>query len=271
MDTLFFITSKFVWALIRPETITVLFVAVGTAALLLGHKKVAAAVLMPVSIIMALLAALPLGDAVLRPLETQFPPNPEYGKISGIIILGGAEEGLLTSAWGQPVTGQAGERFLAAIALSQKNPKARVIFSGGSGRIRGGPSGAEIAKDILLSAGINAERLVLEANSRNTAENAKFLLPIVKPTDGDRWLLLTSAYHMQRAVETFCATGWRGLVPYPVDYRSGGFTDRVGWNFAQNLDDLNTGVREWIGLWSYRWSGRSSWLAEETECLARYM
>jgi hypothetical protein len=63
---------------------------------------------------------------------------------------------------------------------------------------------------------------------------------------------------MPRAIGSFCAAGWRNLVPYPTDYRGGSFWDQVGWDLADNLTELNTGVKEWVGLLAYRVTGRSS-------------
>jgi len=74
------------------------------------------------------------------------------------------------------------------------------------------------------------------------------------------WILVTSAFHMPRAVGSFCAAGWHTLVPYPTDYRGGSFWDQVGWDLADNLTDLNTGVTEWVGLLAYRVTGRSDGL-----------
>jgi hypothetical protein len=73
---------------------------------------------------------------------------------------------------------------------------------------------------------------------------------------------------MPRAVASFCAAAWKGIVPWPTDYRSGGFVDRIGWNFADNLQYLNVGVREWIGLFAYRTTRKSVDALEFSDCLA---
>ena len=61
---------------------------------------------------------------------------------------------------------------------------------------------------------------------------------------------------MPRAVASFCAAGWTGLVPYPVDYYSPAFG--AGWSFAENTADLSTAWREWIGIAAYRLTGRAT-------------
>ena len=75
--------------------------------------------------------------------------------------------------------------------------------------------------------------------------------------DTGPWVLITSAFHMPRAMATFCAAGWRDLVPYPTDYRGGFFWREIGWDFSENLEELNIGIKEWVGLLAYRLTGRS--------------
>jgi uncharacterized SAM-binding protein YcdF (DUF218 family) len=213
-------------------------------------------------------AFFPVGDAVLSPLETTYPTQPEVRKVAGIVVLGGGESDVQSNVWSQPNTGDAGDRFITALSLAHKHPEAIVLFTGGSGRLMGGASGADIARGIFLGAGLGKSRLILEGASRNTAENAVMSLELVPDNlDGD-WLLVTSAFHMRRAVASFCAAGWKNIVPWPTDYRTGEFADRIGWNFALNLNELNIGVREWIGLAAYSLTRRTSDAIEISDCLA---
>ena len=183
-------------------------------------------------------------------------------------MLGGGESDIQSNVWSQPNTGDAGDRFITALALAHKYPEAIVLFTGGSGRLMGGASGADIARDIFIGAGLDKSRLILEGASRNTAENATMSLELVPDNLDGEWLLVTSAFHMRRAVASFCAAGWRNIVPWPTDYRTGGFVDRIGWNFALNLHELNVGVREWIGLAAYSLTRRTSDAIEVSDCLA---
>lgn len=215
-----------------------------------------------------LIAVFPVGDAFLSPLERTYPTEPEVRKVAGIVVLGGGESDIQSNVWSQPNTGDAGDRFITVLALAHKYPEAIVLFTGGSGRLMGGASGADIAHDIFLGAGLDDSRLILEGASRNTAENATMSLELVPDNFDGQWLLVTSAFHMKRAVASFCAAGWKNIVPWPTDYRTGGFADRIGWNFALNLNDLNTGVREWIGLAAYSLTRRTSDAIEISDCLA---
>ena len=71
-----------------------------------------------------------------------------------------------------------------------------------------------------------------------------------------KWILVTSAFHMPRAVRSFQTAGWRNLTAYPVDYRTGSFKSQAGWNFGQNLSNFNIVTREVIGKLVYRLSSR---------------
>jgi len=68
----------------------------------------------------------------------------------------------------------AGERLLTAIELAVAYPEATLILSGGSGRLVGTvPGSAALMAEALIADGISGARLLLEHQSRNTAENRR--------------------------------------------------------------------------------------------------
>ncbi len=260
--------SKLIWVLVRPETLLILLFALGWLLARFGKVQLSQSLGFVAIITTCIIAVFPLGDGFLSPLERTYPTEPEVRKVAGILVLGGGESDIQSNVWSQPNTGDAGDRFITALALARKYPEAIVLFTGGSGRLLGGASGADIARDIFLGAGLDKSRLMLEGASRNTAENATMALEFVPDNLDGEWILVTSAFHMRRAVASFCAAGWKNIVPWPTDYRTGGFADRIGWNFALNLNDLNTGVREWIGLAAYSLTRRTYDSVEISDCLA---
>jgi uncharacterized SAM-binding protein YcdF (DUF218 family) len=258
MDTLFFIASKLIWALLKPGTWIVLLLGAVFFLVRAELKRAAAWTAGGALLFVLVLSVFPLGDALLRPLESTYPVDPAVGKVAGIIVLGGGEATRRTGRWGQPQVNEGGDRFLAALALARRYPEAPVLFTGGIGSLsQDGPTGAEVGEALLLASGLDRSRLLLESRSRNTAENATQAL-VLRPADGDgAWLLVTSAFHMPRAVEAFCAAGWTNLVPWPTDYQTVAFADGVGWNLAGNLQNLETALREYLGLLAYRATGRA--------------
>jgi uncharacterized SAM-binding protein YcdF (DUF218 family) len=158
------------------------------------------------------------------------------------------------------VLNEAAERLIAVPALARRYPNARILLSGGSGSLfyESGTE-AKIAMQLLESLGITRDRIVLEDRSRNTSENAVFSKAVVQPKPGERWLLVTSAYHMPRAIGAFRKAGF-SVEPYPVDWRTGGaeYAFRPFSVAAEGLGQVDTAVHEWIGLAIYWLTGRSS-------------
>ncbi|TNF19034.1 MAG: YdcF family protein [Rhodobacteraceae bacterium] len=256
-DTLFFIAAKLVGLLIRPESWLVLGCAWTCLAVWRGRGQWVATVTLLYTLAVAVF---PLGDVLLARLEARYPAAPEVSGVTGIIVLGGGEDPRPARRWGGVQLNQAGERFTEAMVLARRFPAARVVFTGGSGSLRavGKVSEAQsgLAEDLFLSLGLSQDRLILESRARNTAENAWFSHDLVQPGPDDRWLLVTSAFHMPRAIRSFERAGWPGLVAWPVDYRSQRLVDGIGWNLADNLEQLNTAVKEVVGLAAYGWTGR---------------
>ncbi len=268
LDTIFFITSKVFWFLFRPETLLVALNAVGVVLLFRGRLRAGRNCVAVVTLALLTIGFAPLAQPLLGPLEKRYPPSPETGPPDGIIVLGGGEDDLASGYWKLPTVNDAGDRFLAALILANRFPTAPVIFTGGSGRLLGGKSGATVAEDLFLATGLPPERLMFERRSRNTAENAAFTFDMLPNAASGRWILVTSAFHMHRSVATFCAAGWRNLVPWPVDHRTSGHNWRPDWQLADNLYDLNVGLKEWVGVLGYRLLGRLSLPENVPGCLA---
>ena len=155
---------------------------------------------------------------------------------------------------------EAAERLTVVAELARRYPDARIVFSGGSGALAfGDRPEAEFALRLLESLGVAKGRVVSEDRSRNTVENARFSRELAQPKPGERWLLVTSAYHLPRAVGVFRQAGFP-VEAHPVDWRTRGSRDalRPFATLGDGLRRTDTAMREWIGLLAYWLSGRSS-------------
>ena len=221
----------------------------------LGRKLLIASV-----VLLAICGFSPLGKLVLYPLESRFPPwDAARGAPDGIVVLGGSIDPDLSAAHGLPVFKGAVDRVIAVAALAHRYPNARIIFSGGSGNlISGDAREADYASAVFESLGVPKQHLTMERRSRNTQENAEFSKMIAAPKSGERWLLVTSAYHMPRSVGLFRKAGF-AVEPYPVDWRVGGRADILTLSSlsSEGLDRVDTGIREWMGLAAYWISGKT--------------
>ena len=201
-----------------------------------------------VLLIMALLNV--LGSLLLRPLETRFPAlQPALtDRVAGIILLGGfslnsrvASE-LRKDVASERVDIRSGlpNRVRETVRVSKLYPDARVLFSGG------GTTQGQLVIKLLMRLGIEPERIIIEDRSQNTAENAKFSKMIAAPKPSEKWLLVTTAFHMPRAMGAFRAVGFP-VQADPVD------TDDVG-----NRQQAMLALREYVALLAYWLSGRSN-------------
>lgn len=258
---MFYTLSKFLWFFVQPSTFLVLLGCVGLILSLTRLKKTGR-LFVALSIFGLLLAGLsPVGQMLMLPLEERFPavsanaPEPD-----GIIFLGGAVDTHVSAARGNVAVNEGGERMIALLALAREYPDAKLVFTGGGGGHRSNDMNeSEVTARFMEMTGLPIERVLLEDKSLNTWQNANFTKVLVDPQPGERWLLVTSAGHMPRAVGCFRRAGF-DVVAYPVDYRTQGKDDAFApfKSVSEGLRRVDAAVREWLGLVVYRLTGRSS-------------
>ena len=257
---MFFILSKTVPVLLLPSSLILLIGCLGLALMATRFRRLGRR-LGIVSLVLLLVAGLfPFGTVLSHVLESRFPPwDPARGAPDGIVVLGGAISPQLSRDYGAPaVTGDAG-RIFALAKLARAYPNARIIYSGGDGSLLGNePTEAQFLLPLLDDFGIARDRVTLESRSRNTAENAAFSKAIAQPKPGERWLLVTSAQHMPRAIGCFRRAGFP-VEAYPVAWHIGrevGFWPSL--RIVSNLSQLDGAANAWLGLFSYWLTGRTS-------------
>lgn len=258
-----YVLSKVLWFFAQPSSII---------ALLLLWAMIAAVRRPPgkgLGLVVVALAALvagglsPLSTWAILPLEMRFPsPSiaPGSTAYAGIIVLGGVEDGRLSLARREVSLNEAAERVTEAAVLARKLPSAKLLFSGGVGTLVGeAPGGAESVAAFWRAIGIAPERILVEDRSRNTYENALYSLVVLKPKPGDRWLLVTSAAHMPRAMGVYRQAGF-DVVAYPVDFQTAGYEDASlpFLSIPRGLRRLDDVAKEWVGLVAYYLLGRTS-------------
>lgn len=203
----------------------------------------------------------PLPDRLIQHLEAQYAeisPQADLRGYAGIVVLGGAtESGRVAQSHQQPLLNDAAERMTAPVAMLQRNPHLRVIFTGGEGEWLGsGPSEAVRAQGFFDSMGLTAKQVQYEAASRNTYENAVLSAQLPGVDITRPWLLVTSAWHMPRSMATFTKAGWN-VTPYPVDFRTGNDTPWTDYSLTQGVAHWQLALHELLGLLAYRMTGRA--------------
>jgi len=260
MDTLFFYVSKLLWLIISPDSLLLLLIIISLSLFYMGKNKLAKKILSITSGILLLIAFFPIGEWLLYPLESRFQTNPTLPeKIDGIIVLSGAEDAELSHVWGQVELGSAAERDLTFIFLARRYPQAKLIFTGGTGSLTKQQfKGADVAKKLFSQLDFKTNKILFERESRNTYENAVFSKKLVNPVKNEKWILITTSWHMPRSVGIFCKAEWP-VIPYPVDHQTNkNELFKVNFNFSGNLSELKTAIKEWLGLFAYYLSGKTT-------------
>ncbi len=172
-----------------------------------------------------------------------------------LILLGAGTQRRDDASLAPPPDGLARIRKTAELyrTCRQRAERCTVIVSGGDPQHHGATEAA-IYAPYLIAAGVARDDLILEPRSRNTYENAKFTIPILRSRDDDTSILVTSAHHMRRALLMFERFG---LAPQPV------YANRRDANPGllprwRNLANAERALHELIGIAQfhvYRWLG----------------
>jgi uncharacterized SAM-binding protein YcdF (DUF218 family) len=258
---MFFPLSKILGFFAIPSNLVISIGLLGLLLLPTRFARAARALAFASLIVLAILGLSPVGNALMIPLEDRFPRwDATRGAPDGIIVLGGALSPDVSAARDEVALNEAAERLTVAAELARRYPAARIVFSGGSGAlIYDEGAEAPFALRLLEDLGIPRARILLEDRSRNTVENAIFSKALIQPKPGERWLLVTSAHHLPRAIGVFRKVGF-AVEAYPVDWRTRGAADalRPFATLGDGLRRSDTAVREWVGLAVYWLTGRSS-------------
>lgn len=259
---MFYYVSKVAWFFATPSNLLVSLILLGLVLARFSRmKKTGTGIAFTFTLAMLALGIFPIANYVLLPLEERFPAFSDDGRpVDGIILLGGSVEAADSHERGLIVSNEASERVLYTVELAHRYPKARILISGGGGTVfSNGAAEAPIIAAYLKRLGVDPARIVTEDRSRTTSENAEFSRELVKPQEGERWLLVTSAWHMPRAMAVFEKAGFP-ITAYPVDFRTGkGFANQRPHAFvSEGLRRLDVSTKEWVGVVGYYATGRTN-------------
>jgi uncharacterized SAM-binding protein YcdF (DUF218 family) len=256
---MFFVASKLVGFVIQPLNLIALFLLIGLIASLFRLRRLALLFPALALFILVVSAWTSTGSVLLEPLEDRFArPAVPPEKIRGVIVLGGFFEGGINLVRHGYELNDSGDRIVEAAILARRYPDAEIVVTGGNGSLMlAGEGDAVTAPRLLEALGVPAGRLRLETRSRNTYENAVFTKKLIQPKPGEKWLLVTSAFHMPRSMALFRKAGF-DVVAWPTDYRTAG-DERLSLardNAIDCLQNTTLAIREWVGLAAYWFSGK---------------
>ncbi len=262
---MFFSAAKIFWVLAKPLNLMLILLSLATLLSWSRWRRQGIWLASALTAGLLALAVLPVGGWLLAPLERQFPPfSVAEGPVTGIVLLGGSAVNRdISRRVGHAVPGSGADRLVEFIRLARAYPEARLLITGGSGKAGGVQDErwdreAPLIANYLVGQGIARQRLLVEAASRDTFENATLGRALAKPKADERWLLVTSAWHMPRAMAVFHALDWPVVAALPAV--GGPVPFRLRFNLGIGMRNMKRASHEYLGLLAYWLDGRTKTL-----------
>jgi uncharacterized SAM-binding protein YcdF (DUF218 family) len=225
-----------------------LALAVIAAILRLLGRRFAAAWLLGFALVVGYGGAVPrFGDLLLAPLESEYPPLASDGplpQIAYIVVLGSSyvpRDGIPVTAALDP---EGLARVVEGVRLERRLPQARLVLSGGApaGRVPGALGYAKLAREL----GVADSSLILLDSPTDTAQEAS---DVARRLAGARFLLVTSASQMPRAMKLMRINGARPIAAPTAQHREVPSSRWGGWlPTAGGLRKSELAIHEYLGL-----------------------
>ncbi|MEW6408753.1 MAG: YdcF family protein [Nitrospirota bacterium] len=254
---MFFTLSKIIGWLIYPLSITFILLLIALLGLLRKKRKTSRIFLISAISILYLFSIKPIASFLLYPLENMhINPSDQYPKADAIVVL---SPGIRYSKYpSMEVELDFGSnRILKAVRLFKDGAAPLILMSGGSGELFSQrKADAHAMKSLAIEFGVPENRILVETQSRNTYENALYSKEILKDMGVKTIILVTSAFHMPRAVAVFKKIGIEPI-PAVTDFQS----PRKEFDIfcivpdASNLNRSSLAIKEYAGLLIYRLKG----------------
>lgn len=180
-------------------------------------------------------------------LEKGYPPQAAetLPEADVIVLLGGAIRGKVSSETLSDMSGL-GDRLIFAVAAYKAGKAPLILVTGGAPE--GYDSEAAQIRDILVVMGVARDNIILETRNRVTLDNRRYIPETLRSIGADSILLVTSAFHMRRAMWVFEPLGF-SVFPAPSDHQVLLARESISpWDFVPSVGALQ----------------RSTWAIHET-------
>ncbi len=257
---MFFAISKILGFFATPSNAVAVLCVLGPILMLMRWQRMGRSILALGIVLLLVFGYSPLSNVLLLTLSERFPAWQENGRApDGIIVLGGAIDPDVTAARGSLELGSSAERVTAMLSLRvaiQPHvlclPAAAEISS--IIRSQRHQSQASCSRTLVSHQGVS----LWKVRHGQRTKMQRFPMPLLIPNQVNDRILVTSAYHMPRAMGVFRRVGF-DVEAYPVDWGTRGWSD--AWTpFAQlsmGLARTDTAMHEWAGLVAYWLTGHS--------------
>ncbi len=236
---MFFLKKLLSYLILPPGIYILLFLLIG---ILSRKRKVISALAYAGALSLYLISIEPVKDLLFYPLESRY-KRPEVIEGDVIVVLGG---GAYNSGY---LKASSYKRLITGFLLHRRTGRPLILSGGAS---IGTIPEAKVMRDLLLEFGVNEQDIYADLRSRDTRENALQVKRICEKVGCNRPILVTSAFHMPRAVMVFEKAGL-SVIPYPTDFKFEGRYNLYSLFPKYSVFyDSSIAIREYVGLLFYR-------------------
>lgn len=250
------------WLWLSPAQLLLLVGGLGFVLVCTPWRMLGRVLLAPAFATLLLVTYTPFAAQMIKTLEDRFPaPLVPPASVTGILVLGGAELADPALARNLSPVADMNARHARMAQLLQAHPQARAIYAGALAEPAAAAAAAALAdsaqaKALLQRHGIDPGRVQWVENGLDTFEAMIFARDRAQPQPGETWLLVTSGWHMPRAMGVAQRQGWK-LIPQPVAEMTGIRVAAPG-QAAAGLSLAERAIREWSALTLYAMFDRTN-------------
>jgi len=244
---------------VMPLTLALVFTLIGLFYVWRGRRGPSFTLLLAALLILWAASSPPVASRLLWSLEKQYPPVPLNAiPVSDcIIVLGGVVGAAARPRVDIELYESVDRVYQTAKLFREGRGKTVIVAAGNQPWNRNQIPEAERIRDLLVEWGVAPDAIALDSFSKNTRENALNAAVLASKLDCESNLLVTTGWHMPRAVATFQKAGLR-VLPISVDVQGIGETPAGTISLLPSTEALSAtslALREWLGIWVYRWRG----------------
>lgn len=260
----YFLVKAAAWML-SPLPLAFLFVACGLLAWARRWRRTGASLVVGALVALWAFSTPRVAWELADHLERRYPVwrAQDTPVADAAVVLGGALAAARLPLNPQVNLGSAADRVFHAAALYRAGKVKALLLSGGTQPgLVGMPAEAELMRALLREQGVPERAMWLERQSRNTRENARYSMSLLRERGVQRVLLVTSAAHMPRAMAWFTAAAQAAGVQVTAaatDAEALGDEPEGFLQFlpeASALDWSSRSVKEYLGWAQARWMTR---------------
>ncbi|MDQ7032029.1 MAG: ElyC/SanA/YdcF family protein [Desulfonauticus sp.] len=193
----------------------------------------------------------PFVDQFLYPFEHLYLPVQKFQQgVSYIVVLGGGHVSESVLPPNAQLNAWTLARVIESVRLRKMFPESKIIYSGGRINFFDKKSNAEVMKQVALMLGVPEKDIFLENRSLDTRDEVIFLKPMLQ---GKKFILVTSASHMPRAVALFKKEGLQPI-PSPSSYLSKKTSHYLWWSYFPSFSGLHKSERLCYELLGLAWA-----------------